>query len=317
MIKRKILIVLGSIAGLVVLAIVVALLSLITVLPSSKELAQKLPGKPSAKPQAPATQLSTQTQAVESATITAQSAVASETTEEKAKREKKEQDAKNEALFERLITEDSSDIRVCDNLGRTVLTPEELKRERSFDEMMLGRDDAMNEAFRAPILGVFKDPNLQNFIGEVKEIKAKTENASDAEKESWFEKAGFYSRMALTGARVLARKSEFEHMGNQSAHLMALAKLTALKPELAASPKIQTLCRMIEGSEKEGLESDLVQDRRELVEIFRDAGVDPKTVGWDPSKWIHFTMKLNKKQLAFNLTDEAAPEGQSAKKTKN
>lgn len=309
MTKRKVLNVLGVLSGLALTVVIAGFASLIAALPSPTDLVKKLPAKSQESVPAQPDLPHAVTSATESATTASVEALAQpETSEEKEKREKKELDAKNEALFEQLLTEDPSDIRVCDNLGRTQLSREDLARERDFHEMMSGRDDAMNEAFRSPILQVFNDPNLRSFIDEVKDIKSKTENQTEAEKESWLEKAGFYSRMAYAGARVFARKSEFEHMGNQSAHLMALAKLTALKPEIAANGQLQTLCRLIESRAKEGEASDLVSDRKAVVEIYRQAGVDPKTLGFDPSKWIHFTMKMDKKSLAFNLSDEVAPE---------
>jgi hypothetical protein len=309
MTKRRILIALAALFGVFVLVLVVGLASLISMLPGRSEIAKKLEGgEPSQTQKAPVPQASNPKEAATTSatTVAASEVPASETPEEKAKREKKAQDQKNEALLEKLMSEDPSDIRVCDNLGRKQLSKKQLEEERTFDEMMTDRDDPMNEAFRYPILQVFNDPALKDLFAEVKENKAKTENQTDAEKDSWLEKAGFYSRLAYTGAKVLSRKSEFEHMGNQAMHLTALAKLTALKPEIAARGDLQSLCRLIENKAKNGQESDLRDERQQLVEIFKDAGVDPKTVGFDPSKWIHFTMKYDKKSLMFNLSDDDA-----------
>lgn len=317
MTKRKVLIALGVLASAVAILVLVGMASVINMLPGPKAIAKKLSGPPPAAASSVAsTEVAPTTATTSAMTTSAAEVTTPETPEQKSVREKKIADQKNEALLAKLLSEDPTDIRVCDNLGRKQLSKEDILKERDFNEMMSDRDDPMNEAFRYPILQVFNDPNLRSFLSEVKDIKQKTDSQTQEEKESWLEKAGFYSRLAYTAGRVYARKSEFEHMGNQAQHLSALARLAALKPEVAAGGQLQTLCRSIQGKARDGQTSDLISDRRELIEIFRSAGVDPKTVGFDPKKWIHFTTKFDKKNFSFNLSDDEQPtQATDSKKT--
>ncbi|RYZ68976.1 MAG: hypothetical protein EOP05_15535, partial [Proteobacteria bacterium] len=191
MTKRKVLIVIGAVASALIAIILIATASLINMLPGPKALAGSPKEDESAKAQTQVAATQVADPASTSATTTSlKDAVAADADQAEVKSEEAAAEQKNEELFDKLLTEDPTDIRVCDNLGRTPHTAQEMTKEVDFNVMMSERDDAVNEAFRYPILQVFNDPTLKDFLSEVKEIKDRTASQTEQEKDSWLEKAG-------------------------------------------------------------------------------------------------------------------------------
>lgn len=215
--------------------------------------------------------------------------------------EKIKEKTKEEFIFD-LLNEDTQDIRVCENLGKSA----SLKKNKNFD-VELGdiflegsREDAFVESFRIPIKAIFKDPKLSILLRELLDVKASSLN--QAEKDSFLEKISFYSRITKVSAHLYSQKAEFENLGDHAIHLGVLAKLAHLRPDLAQNDEVRSLCDDIETSIKNKKLFDIKKERGSVLSLIKKAGLKPSDLDFAPDEFIKFNMEVSKKGLTFNLS---------------
>ena len=224
-----------------------------------------------------------------------------------AKAEEKRRQAR---MLVMLTEEDRRDNRVCSQLGQSKLdlTKKDLSFEEAFSE---DRTDSIKEAFRIPMREIFQEPHLTALLQEVIEIDPQFEGKSDSEREGFFEKIGFYSRVAATGAALYANRQKYEDLGDRATHLSKLAELVVRKPELKDSTAIQDYCRAIESPETVPDRAGLVAERRKLLDLIAQAGLNPADLNFDPDDWIRFKVDAGKNGLNISLKGKSLEDGKS------
>jgi hypothetical protein len=219
-----------------------------------------------------------------------------------------DQEEKKEQVKETLITfmnEDFDDVRVCENLGKTEYFEwKKSGKDFSFDQMMKDteRDDPFLEALRTPLKAVFQDKNVKPLLQEVFDLEA--QNLTEEEKDSFFEKVGFYSRVANAGVNLLRRRSYFESIADQAMHLGVLAKMAKLKPEILADTELTDLCQEMEEVMVGEDEIDVVSERAKIKILIAKYGFKNEELDFDPDSYIKFKVNFSDKGLNFSLNDK-------------
>ena len=277
----------ACVLGICVLELLIGAVAIFALLPSPGEIAKVL--KPQAEPRhVPAATVSVETPATDSGTtraIEAQIEEAVQAPRSTSENEflKRMKDPKVQAqyqeAFDRLFEEDPTDIRFCDNLGRVEMSSTELGRPRSILELIGPRDgNAVFEAFRFPIVSALHDPDLKAFYYEAKDYERNLEGLSDAEKNSWLRKAGFYSKLAKTMTGFLSRRERIESAATQGKALLKLAQITATYPKLASDAHVQDLCREIENSARSESVTKLGEYDQDIEQLMAENKVAPEAL---------------------------------------
>ena len=274
--------------GIGVLVLLIGAVAIFALLPSPGEIAKILKPHARSLEQLQAANVSVETPATDSGTtraIEAQIEEAVQAPRSTSENEflKRMKDPKVQAqyqeAFDRLFEEDPTDIRVCDNLGRVEMSTTELGRPRSILELIGPRDgNAVFEAFRFPIVSALHDPDLKAFYYEAKDYERNLEGLSDAEKNSWLRKAGFYSKLAKTMTGFLSRRERIESAATQGKALLKLAQITATNSKLASDARVQDLCREIENSARSESVSKLGEYDQDIEQLMAENKVAPEAL---------------------------------------
>ena len=213
--------------------------------------------------------------------------------------------AQDEMVF-RLLDEDPQDTRICDQLGRVPMAEKDLNQGDLPYELVLGanRENAVYESFRYPIRTIFQEPTVRALLVEVRDLKRKSFD-SEKDKETWLERAGFYARAVVAINQLHAHTPQYEAMGNHASHLYVIAAAAARHPEIATHAGVQDLCRRFEASARQGeAPTDLVAERREVLDLLHQEGIEPASIGFDPKSWIKFKTTNDHGQFSFSLSDK-------------
>lgn len=202
-----------------------------------------------------------------------------------------------------LTTADKTDVRVCENLGHSqVVGPDGKVKFLSMDAMLAPeRQDSLAEAFRYPVITLFQDEDFASLIRDVAQPEANTKDK--AERDSFFEKVGFYARATKTVAKMYARKDEFEAMGDRANHLAVIAKLALRKPELVGTTALMDMCEHMERAAGETNRAGVKADREQLLALLAEHGVKPSEIDFDPESYMKFKAGFSGGKLAFILSD--------------
>jgi hypothetical protein len=206
-----------------------------------------------------------------------------------------------------LTTADKTDVRVCENLGHSrVVGPDGKLKDMNIDALISpeARTDSVAEAMRYPIITMFQDEDFASLIQDVATPEAHSKDK--AERESFFEKVGFYARATKTVAKMYARKNEFEAMGDRANHLAVLAKLAIRKPELVGTTALMDVCENMQRTLGETDRADVKAERQQLLALLAEHGVKPSEVDFDPEAYMKFKAEFGGNQLSFTLTDKEA-----------
>lgn len=205
-----------------------------------------------------------------------------------------------------LVEEDPRDIRVCDHLSDSKVNFQDKERTNfEFDEMFgAERTDPVYEAFRIPMKALFQEPTVSALFREVEGLSAETENKDQKEKESFLQKAGFYARVAKSAASLYRQKEQFESLGDRAMHLSVLAQVASTRSEFKDDARLRDFCKRIQSSDLTLDRTQMMDERKELIELLREKGLQPKDVGFDPESWIKLSVKADKNGFNFSLSDK-------------
>ena len=213
-------------------------------------------------------------------------------------------------LVKKFLEEKSDDIRVCENLGSTNYFEKrkKLRPGQNFDfEDVFSDDtrrDSVSETFRYPIRAVFQSSGMSNLLKEI--LEHDTKSLSDEEKTSFFDKMGFYARATQVAADLYQHKEDYEMLGNRSAHLGVLAKIAALKPELANDPAFVSSCEELQNSIKNKEVIDIKKERAEIIKVIQESGLSYEDLDFHPSSFIKLTMETSDKGINLKMTDDGS-----------
>lgn len=283
-------------AGVAALGLVVLLVGtglVVNSLPGPASLARAVKGPPAGATPA-------LTKAPSAETLSPSGKLQAEEAPEETEKEKKKRE---EAQLMALIDEPRDDIRVCENLGKApVLGKKELKNLEFADLFSeKSRGDSLAEALRVPIKAVFQDTEFAGFMHDFLDVD--TSGMEKAERDSFLSKLGFYTRATMLVGHLVARKHDFETLGDRAMNLHALAKLAQKKPELAQDPAVLSACEALERSLGAGEETDAKTERQQIVALIKEQGLTPKDLDFDPDSYMNFQMQKTDKGLSFGLSD--------------
>jgi hypothetical protein len=279
----------------------------IRLLPGLNEIAQSLSSEQNQTETAAKTQLAPkENKTKENTALEAEAASASESTNDK-KTVASEESKKGFQKVLVMMEEDPKDLRVCQNLGTSAFLESKNKGELKFDELMENRDDPFIEATRFPLRAIFQDEQVASLLKEISEVEKK--KLSEQEQKGWLEKVGFYSRLALTAGHLYQQKETFEALGNRATHLSLLTKIAMLKPELARDANIQKFCEELQSSLANRDPVDVHEERMEMLNLIRHAGLTPEQLDFDPDQYIKLNIKQTDNEFRIELNDkEPQPE---------
>ncbi len=301
--KLALKILLGTV-GVVLLLAVAGIAYFIHGLPSASEIAQNLKGQaPDSKPPVEADHSKLSGSSTESTAPKAQDESEQLTAEEEAfMQEQKAEQMKN---IERMIEEDSRDIRVCNLLGKESQLFQNDEEEEDFDfgqAFSEKREDPEAEAFRVPIRAILQDSELSSLLKRIQQVEE--QKLSKEQKDSFLDKIGFYSEVATTAAHLYQKREQFEYLGNRAVHLGLIAKVAAAKPELATDPMVKDFCYRIQNSLADNKTVDVHQERQQVLDLIRYAGLTPEDLNFDPEDYIKFSVKSSHNSFEFSLSDK-------------
>ncbi len=252
----------------------------------------------------------------------AQTAVLSESKsenipEEKDKKQPAEDNENSDSLkaVMNFVEEDFKDIRLCQNLKSPQLNNEmkidDNRVKDSTDKASIDlarifsdqeRVNPIFEAYRASLKNVFQDPDLKKLFYKIKELGDTPDNPE--EKKSFLQKAGFYSQVTYTAAKMMFRKSDFELMNDRARHMALIAEIVSKKPELASDSRVISFCEDLENATKSGETIDIKTERAEVLKLIDYSGLTVQELDFDPSSYTSFSIKSSDQGFSFSMTDK-------------
>ncbi|MEQ1664006.1 MAG: hypothetical protein ABL927_01365 [Bdellovibrionales bacterium] len=220
--------------------------------------------------------------------------------------QEKKDDEAIEERFQSLMNEELQDTHVCENLGSSDYFKVKNKNSENLSELIFGynHEDSVAEAVRYPFKAVFHDPEVSSLISEI--MSYKTKNLSQADKSSFLTKVGFYSRIASAATHLYLEKEHFEYLANRANHLSVVAKIAALKPNLATDSAVSDFCYQLQGSLIGNLNSDLIEERKELMKLIEYSGLSPQQLDFNPNQFIKFGVNLSNNSISISLSNESS-----------
>ena len=206
-----------------------------------------------------------------------------------------------------LVAEDPRDTRVCEQLGQTRSKPLEKNRNLTADDIFgPDRTDSLMEAYRMPLRAIFQEPVVAELIQEVDGYGEAIDEKTEAEREGFLSKVGFYARLARMTGTLIANKEKFERLGDRASNLAVLAKLALLSPALRDDSSVVDLCRRIQSAETEPTLESIRAERREISALLSAKGIKPEDVEYNPESFTKLSIKREKNNLTIGLTDNPA-----------
>lgn len=219
--------------------------------------------------------------------------------------EKKKKDQEMMKKLISIIEENPKDIRVCEQLGQTrvnLKSPDtSFEMEALFSE---DRDDSFFEAARIPLRAMLQDPPVAELMREVQNISESVEGKSEADREDFFSKIGFYARVARAASSLYSQKSQLESLGDHAQHLSVLVKLAALRPEFRNNSRILDFCKRIETTSINFTRDDMIAERQELLALLKENHISAKDMDFDPNHWTKFKVNSDQHGFSFSLSDK-------------
>lgn len=222
--------------------------------------------------------------------------------------EKQVADLENERLVQettKVLTEDFMDTRKplvesCRNLG--LAKDSHLLRDKKsasakyfFQSLAQEQKDPLVET-AAPVLRyVFRAPGMQNVMSMVLQ-------AQENKDLGLLKKAEFYYEIYQAGQYLQNHRTTLDMILQKSYNLHHLAKAVAVKPELAQDGATLNFCEQMEKNLNSDSEYDANLASQEMMNFLKDAGIEPKDIGYDPKYRSKVKMNLGSSQVSLNDT---------------
>lgn len=290
--------------GILFLVVAIGLvLTVIYNLPSPAEVAETISPKPHVgiqkNPISTTFQAESTSSTVPSKTNDTQLNLKTQSTESKSKTQQS-----GLSFLDEMLSEEPNDLQVCDNIGITKYFSNDLKNNMEMVFSSESRGDSVFETIRYPIRKIIQEPQLSSLMKELRELQIS--DLDQQEKKGFLNKIGFYSRMVVAAAQLYQNKESYEYIANRAAHLGILAKMAALKPDMAQDANLNQFCRQLENSIKDQQKVDLAAERLEIRKLIAASGLSYKQLDFDPDHFIKFSVKSSDNRFEFSLSDSAA-----------
>jgi hypothetical protein len=185
-----------------------------------------------------------------------------------------------------LVTEAPGDIRICANLGRPTrhkAVAENFAADAWRDDE---RTDPVAEAIRAPYKTLFQDPLLRNYGKRKGDLWPRIEDLPAEEKIARLKAEGFYDQSKALVVNLYPRMQQFNLLLRRSHHLAVLARVASLRPQAVA--ELAPYCQRVEQSLLAREKADVWGERKALIRLMHQVGVEPAEVGFDPNLYPSF-----------------------------
>jgi len=173
--------------------------------------------------------------------------------------------------------------------------------------------DARIEAVKPLIRSMFRQPRMQELIQEAMNAEAM---ADAGQTESFWNKAAFYSKAALAFQEMLAKKSEFEAIGDRSYIFIKLNDLVAKRPDLLNDQRVTKICDDTERAFNVGDPVQFDQEKRNFERVLAETGVNANEINYDPNYKTKFDIQFDGDSLTLkggwleDIVEEAPPTAQ-------
>ncbi|MBV2168711.1 MAG: hypothetical protein KUL82_08395 [Bdellovibrio sp.] len=212
----------------------------------------------------------------------------------------KEQITKNTT---RVLLEDFLDTRKplvegCRNLERASQShffrdPQNASAKYFFEILAGETKDPLVETAAPVMRFMFRAPGMQSVVDMV----MKSEEEKDP---GLLKKAEFYYEIYRAGEYLKNHKSDIDMILQKTYNMHHLAKAVAQKPDLAKDSATLSFCEQMEKNVNENGSYDAEEAAAEMLKFLADAGVDPKSIGYDPKYRSQVKMNLSSTQLNIN-----------------
>ncbi|WP_413294060.1 hypothetical protein ACLSU7_02920 [Bdellovibrio sp. HCB185ZH] len=156
------------------------------------------------------------------------------------------------------------------------------------DSIVKPQKDPVLESVAPFLRYVFRAPGVREMI-------QLSQNAQGD--DSLFQKAEFYKE-AYRAANFLRNNTQaMNQVVQKSYNLHMFAKAVALNPQLANDNAAVTFCEQMEKSLTENQNLNVEEQVQEMQKFLQDAGIDAKSIGFDPKYRAHVQSEFSKNSL--------------------
>ncbi|MEK2645620.1 hypothetical protein [Bdellovibrio sp. BCCA] len=205
----------------------------------------------------------------------------------------------------RVLLEDFADprkpmIESCRNLAQAseshfLRDPENASAKYFFESLAQDKKDPLVET-AAPILRyIFRAPGMQSVV----EMIMKAEETKDV---GILKKAEFYYEIYRAGDFLKDHKDDMDVILQKTYNLHHLAKAVAQKPALAKDAATLSFCEDMEKNVTDDGVYNADDASKEMLKFLGDAGIDPKSIGYDPNYRSKVKLNLSNSQVTINDT---------------
>ncbi|WP_295904774.1 hypothetical protein [uncultured Bdellovibrio sp.] len=205
----------------------------------------------------------------------------------------------------KVLLEDFADprkpmIEGCRNLAQAseshfLRDPENASAKYFFESLAQDKKDPLVET-AAPILRyIFRAPGMQSVV----EMIMKAEETKDV---GILKKAEFYYEIYRAGDFLKDHKDDMDVILQKTYNLHHLAKAVAQKPALAKDAATLTFCEDMEKNVTDDGVYNADEASKEMLKFLGDAGIDPKSIGYDPNYRSKVKLNLSNSQVTINDT---------------
>lgn len=198
-------------------------------------------------------------------------------------------------VFKALLTEEFSDIRVCENLGNPSAPLDTQMMMMSI--MDLKRADPSVESFRISMKYVFQSEPVRELLTEIDSLK----DLPASEKEKYLEKSNFYYKASLKVIDFYRHKKEYEDMADRAFHLYVINQMIVKKPELKNENHIFSFCKSLQSSIGSKNNSDVDIERAAVLKLIEYYGLTPKELGFNPAVKTKINFEVKNKAVSFGF----------------
>ncbi|WP_413561449.1 hypothetical protein [Bdellovibrio sp. HCB209] len=143
----------------------------------------------------------------------------------------------------------------------------------------------------APVLRfVFRAPGITEVL------KLSEDSRGD---DSLLEKAELYRQIYRAADYLQKNQTQLNQVVQKSYNLHMIAKAVALKPQLAHDGATKSFCEQIENSLSAKQNLNVEEQVQEMQKFLQDAGIDAKTIGFDPNYRAQVHSEFGKNNLTI------------------
>jgi hypothetical protein len=207
------------------------------------------------------------------------------------------EDKKADKLLRKMLSQDISQIQVCEHLGAAA----KYETKEKIDELMnQAIDDADNEnplttSLKIPIQIALERPTIRSLMQEAMEMPK-------GQDESVLQKMGFYKRALDAYKDLRENRQDLERLSDRAYHLYVIGRAVQKRPELANDPRTRDFCGQVQQLLlSQTIPQNLDEERAEVLKFLDYVKLTPQEIGFDPQAWTKLNFDLDFKKRTFQF----------------